>query len=347
MFKKAVKHEAKLRLAIAGPSGGGKTYTSLALASELAQGKSVALVDTEHGSASKYADLFEFDVLEMSAPFHPDKFVDAIKAAAAAGYGVIVLDSLTHAWSGSGGLLDVVDEIAKRKSSGNTFNAWKDATPIQNRLVETIVSANIHVIATMRSKQDYAQEKDDRGKTVIRKIGMAPQQRDGFEYEFDVVFDMNSDNEAVVTKTRCPALTGRVIAKPGAETADVLLDWLSGVPSADAQPQHRNDPDQSISIPADVANWINQSSPVEAAKAWAIDTGACGNEHEAKNSLKKVVDAHGGRLNKSNLNDVLIAFHDRQLEKLAEMAADVEAEAAADEDEAVDVPFAAEPEPEF
>lgn len=114
---------------------------------------------------------------------------------------------------------------------------------------------------------------------------------------------------------------------------------------ADAQPQHRNDPDQSISIPADVANWINQASPVDAAKAWAIDVGACGNEFEAKNSLKKIVDTHGGRLNKSNLNDVLIAFHDRQLEKLAEMAVDVEAEA--DEDEAVDVPFDTEPEPAF
>lgn len=98
-------------------------------------------------------------------------------------------------------------------------------------------------------------------------------------------------------------------------------------------------------IPDDVVNWLNQASPVDAAKAWAIDTGACGNEHEAKNSLKKIVDTHGGRLNKSNLNEVLIAFHDRQLEKLAEMAADVEAEA--DEDEAVDVPFDTDPEPAF
>lgn len=100
-------------------------------------------------------------------------------------------------------------------------------------------------------------------------------------------------------------------------------------------------------IPDDVVSWLSQPNPVEAAKAWAVEIGACANEHEAKNSLKKIVDAHGGRLNKSNLNEVLIAFHDRQLEKLDEMAADVEAEAADDEDEAVDVPFAAEPEPEF
>lgn len=114
-----------------------------------------------------------------------------------------------------------------------------------------------------------------------------------------------------------------------------------------AAPQHRNDPDpdQSVSIPVDVAHWLNQANPAEAAKAWAIDTGACVNDHEAKNSLKKVVDAHGGRLNKSNLADVLIAFHERQLEKLEEVAADVEAEA--EDDEAVDAAFEPVAEPEF
>lgn len=230
MFKQAVKREAKLRLAIAGPSGSGKTYTSLAIATALANGAPVALVDTEHGSASKYADLYGFDVAEMHPPFHPDKFVAAINEAAAAGYAVIVLDSLTHAWSGTGGMLDVVDEIAKRKAGGNTFAAWKDGTPIQNRLIDAIVGAPIHVIATMRSKQDFVQDKDDRGKTVVRKVGMAVQQRDGFEYEFDVALDMNIDNEAIVSKTRCPALTGRVFAKPGRDIAAILAEWLHGQP---------------------------------------------------------------------------------------------------------------------
>lgn len=231
LFKPAVKHEAKLRLAIAGPSGSGKTYTSLALATALAGGKPVALVDTEHGSAAKYADTFAFDVLEMTPPFHPDRFGEAIREAAKAGYAVIVLDSLTHAWSGSGGMLDLIDEIAKRKSSGNTFAAWKEGTPIQNRLIDSIVGANIHVIATMRSKQDFVQDKDDKGKTVIRKVGMAAQQREGFEYEFDVVLDMDIDNNAVVAKTRAPALNGRVFPKPGKEVAGLLLEWLKGAPS--------------------------------------------------------------------------------------------------------------------
>lgn len=230
LFKQAVKHESKLRLAITGPSGSGKTFTALAIACNM--GGKVAVVDTEHGSASKYADLFEFDVLEMQPPFHPDRFVEAIQDAAKAGYKVIVLDSLTHAWKGTGGLLQVVDQIGKRSNSNNSYTAWKDATPIQERLVESIVGAGLHVIATMRSKQEYALERDEKtGKSAPKKIGMAAEQREGFEYEFDVVFDMNMAHEGVVSKTRCVALTDVIIAKPGKDVADVLLEWLQGAPA--------------------------------------------------------------------------------------------------------------------
>lgn len=228
-FQKAVKHESKMRVAIMGPSGAGKTYTALNIAKHMPNAK-IALVDTEHGSASKYADLFDFDVMELQPPYHPDRFGEAIRDAAQAGYTVIILDSLTHAWSGTGGMLDLVDQIGKR-IGGNSFAAWKDATPIQNRLIESIVGAPIHVIATMRSKQDYAQEKDDRGKTVVRKVGMAAQQREGFEYEFDVVIDLDIDHNGIITKSRAPVLADKVIAKPGREVADMLSDWLKGAPA--------------------------------------------------------------------------------------------------------------------
>lgn len=247
-FTKAVKISAKLRLAIAGPSGSGKTYTALRIATAL--GGPVALVDTEHGSASKYADLFAFDVLEMQPPFHPDRFVEAIAEAARSGYNVVILDSLTHAWQGTGGLLDLVDEIAKRKAGGgtpNTFAAWKDATPIQNRLVDAIVGAGIHIIACIRSKQDYTTDKDDKGRTVIRKVGMAPQQREGFEYEFDVFGEMDIENNMVITKTRCPALNGRVFAKPGEDVASILSIWLQGNGHEPPSPT----PKHSESPPAD------------------------------------------------------------------------------------------------
>lgn len=238
-FTKAIKRESKLRMAIAGPSGSGKTYTALAIASSLADGKPVAMVDTEHGSASKYADLFQFDVLEMHPPYHPDRFIEAINEAAQSGYGVVILDSLTHAWSGTGGLLEIVDQIAARMRSQNSFAAWKDATPIQNRLVEAIVAAPLHVIATMRSKQEYVVQQDERGKQAPRKVGMAPQQREGFEYEFDVFGEMDIENTMLVTKSRCPALSGAVIKKPGADVAVTLTTWLHGVaqPAPSTHPQ--------------------------------------------------------------------------------------------------------------
>jgi len=235
MFKKAVKHEAKLRMAIIGPSGAGKTYTALAIGTELANGGKVALVDTEHGSASKYADMWDFDVMELQAPFHPERFMEAVREAEGAGYSVLVLDSLSHAWNGPGGLLEIKEALA-RKSQYNDYTAWGPAGEIQNRLVETINGCRIHLIATMRSKMKYAMETAEEGnrqKTKVVKLGMEPIQRNDFEYEFDVIGDMDIENYMEVTKTRCPALTGKVFKQPGKEVASILIDWLHGAEKPD------------------------------------------------------------------------------------------------------------------
>lgn len=225
LFQKAVKREAKLRLAIAGPSGSGKTYTALVIGSTIGK---VAVVDTEHGSASKYADIFDFDVLNLDPPYHPRRFVEAIRAASTAGYDVVILDSISHAWNGAGGVLEIVEQASK-KFKGNSYAGWQEGTPVHNALIEGIVGAPIHVIATMRSKQDYILVERN-GRTAPQKVGMAPVQRDGFEYEFDVFLDMDIENNAIVSKTRCSALTGKVISKPGKSLADTLIDWLSGDP---------------------------------------------------------------------------------------------------------------------
>ena len=227
-FTPAVKEKAKLRMAIAGPSGSGKTYTSLLIASNLGFGK-IALIDTEHGSASKYADLFQFDTVNMHKPFNPLKLISAIEAAQAAEYGVLIIDSLSHVWNGPGGLLEMVDNW-KKKYSGNTYAAWSEGTPIQNALIESITGADMHIIGTMRSKTEYILVESSNGKTRPQKVGMAPVQRDGFEYEFDVLLEMDIENYGIVTKTRCPALTGQVYDKPGPEIANILSAWLnSGV----------------------------------------------------------------------------------------------------------------------
>jgi hypothetical protein len=268
MFVHAVKQEAKLRLAIAGPSGSGKTFTGLSIAQALANGGKIAVVDTEHGSASKYADLFSFDVQEMDAPFHPDRFVSAIKEAQQAGYKVIVLDSLSHAWNGSGGLLEIIDQIAARSNSRNTFAAWKEGTPIQNRLIDAMLQSDIHIIATMRQKQDYVLEADERGKQKPVKVGLAAVQREGFEYEFDVVMNMDIDNQGVIVKTRCPALAGGVFRKPGKDVADILSEWLTGAPRVET-----TDPFSDKAVTYASKQWNISPKETREAIQHALDSG--------------------------------------------------------------------------
>ena len=223
IFQKATKKTTWARVALIGPSGSGKTYTGLTIAKAMAAkvGGRVAVLDTERGSASKYAgDVADFDVCELTS-FAPQNYIDALHAAANAGYRVILADSLTHAWTGEGGILDQKDK------GGADFGGWRKLTPQHNALVDAILNFPGHLVATMRVKTEYVVEKDERtGKMVPRKIGLAPVQRDGLEYEFDVVADMDPDHTMHVSKSRCPALDSASIRKPGADVATMLLDWL-------------------------------------------------------------------------------------------------------------------------
>lgn len=224
MFKKAERKRSKLRLALCGPSGSGKTYSALQLA--FGMGGKVALIDTENGSASLYSHLGEFDVCEIAPPFTVQKYIEAIKGAEQAGYDVLVVDSLTHAWAGQGGLLEEVDKRAASSSSKNSYAAWRDVTPMHNRLVDTILQSNLHMIVTMRSKTAYEMEKGANGKVAPVKKGMAPIQRDGLEYEFTVVLDLdNQKHVAEAGKDRTGLFDGKVFV-PTQETGKELIEWL-------------------------------------------------------------------------------------------------------------------------
>lgn len=225
-FTRATKEQSRLRLALSGPSGSGKTYTALTLAMVLASAHRgrTALIDSEHGSARKYADLFDFDHLDM-ASFHPDTYTAAIQEAGQAGYPVLVVDSITHEWTGPSGILDLHDRAASKRG-GNSFAAWADVTPLHHRFIEAILSSPCHVIATLRTKMAYSQELDERGKQVVRKLGLKPIQRDETEYEFDVWADLDQDNTLVVAKSRLTELHGAVIRKPGRELGEQLIEWL-------------------------------------------------------------------------------------------------------------------------
>lgn len=222
-FTRATKEQSKARVALDGPSGSGKTYTGLTIATAL--GERIAVIDTERGSARKYANEFAFDVLELSY-FAPTDLVEALGAAAGAGYDVVIVDSLSHFWSGSGGMLEQVDQAAKRGFGGNSFGGWKEARPMERQMIDALVAYPGHVIVTMRTKTDYVLETNDRGKQVPKKVGLKPEQREGLEYEFDIVGSMDWENTLIVSKSRARALTGAVVKEPGLEFGMKIKEWL-------------------------------------------------------------------------------------------------------------------------
>ena len=224
-FKRATKATSKLRLGLVGPAGSGKTMTALRIAKGL--GGRVAVVDTERGSASLYSGErgMSFDVMEL-ASYEVERFVEAIKDAVDGGYATLVIDSLSHAWAGKGGILEFVDNAGKRNQGGGNFGAWRDATPRHNSLVDAILGAPLHIICTLRSKVEYVVENVG-GRNQVRKVGLQPVQRDGLEYEFTVVGDVTQDHDLVITKTRAAFLKDAVVREAGEDLGRQLSDWLN------------------------------------------------------------------------------------------------------------------------
>lgn len=222
VFKKAERKKAKLRLGLTGPSGSGKTYSALLIAKGL--GEKTAVIDSEKGSASLYADVFDFDVLELNPPYDPDKYVRALEEALKEGYKTVIMDSISHAWAGEGGLLNKKEQLDSR--GGNSFSNWAKMTPIQERFVSKIVSADCHVIVTMRSKQDYILMENDKGKQAPKKVGLAPVQREGFEYELTTVFDVAMNHEVETSKDRTGIFVDKIF-KITEDTGLRLKEWLN------------------------------------------------------------------------------------------------------------------------
>ena len=231
MFRKAERRKAKLRLALTGPAGSGKTYGALLIAQGL--GGRIAMIDTENGSGDLYADLCDYDVETLTAPYSIQKYLEAIHEAEVSGYDVLIIDSLSHAWSGQGGLLDMHTQLTSNMKSGNSYAAWGKITPWQNRLIETMLSSNCHIIATMRSKTDYAMFQTDKGRTEIRKVGLAPVQSDGMDYEFTIVFDLGMEHTVTVSKDRT-GLFDKQVFEITQDTGKMLRQWLDT--GADVQP---------------------------------------------------------------------------------------------------------------
>lgn len=233
-FKKATKKQAKLRMAFDGPAGSGKTYSSLLLAKLL--GGRTAVIDSERGSASLYSDEFNFDVVELEE-HSIDTYLKAIEAAKGAGYENLIVDSLSHAWAGKGGALEQVDRLSG--TGGNKFSTgWRVVSPLYARLIDTLLAYPGNIIVTMRTKMEYVVEQNERGKATPRKVGLAPIQREGIEFEFGVVADLAQDGSVNISKTRCRALTGYVgDRKDLSKVAGILTGWLASGDEPTVQPE--------------------------------------------------------------------------------------------------------------
>lgn len=218
-IRKAERKKAKLRLGIAGASGSGKTWSALEIATGM--GGKIGMIDTEAGRGELYGNDFEYDIIRLEAPYRTARYIEAIKAFENAGYDILIIDSLSHAWDGSGGVLSTVD------AGGGWFTkGGQQGSAEQNALIEAIITSKLHIITTLRAKTEYAMEKDDRGKMVPHKLGLKPIQRDNIEYEYTVFMNMNQDHIADVSKDNTKMFGQRFI-KPNKEMGAHLTTWLN------------------------------------------------------------------------------------------------------------------------
>lgn len=228
-FSTAKRSDVKIKMALAASSGGGKTFSSLLIAKGLRAGKmeEVGVLQTEPGRAQCYLDIGEFKVLELEPPFSPAKYIEGIEAAEKIGLRCLVIDSLSDEWAGIGGALDMHSKAADAVK--NSFAAWKNVTPKHEALFNKILSSKLHIIATMKKKNDYVLEINDKGKQVPRRIGVKDIQREGTEYRWMLQFDLDQENNmATVVKDNTSLFQGRPAFKITEETGAMIRDWCLG-----------------------------------------------------------------------------------------------------------------------
>jgi len=203
-LRKATRQQAKIRLGLSAVSGGGKTYSALLIAYGLCGDWSkIAMIDTENGSGDLYAHLGAYQVLTLSSPYTPERYIEAIRACEESGASVIIVDSITHEWDGKGGCLEIMDKL------GGKYQDWAKVTPRHQAFIDVILQSTCHVITTVRRKQDYEMTKAD-GKMKVEKAGLKEVTREGFEYELTANLELDVRHNATASKDR----TGLFADKP-------------------------------------------------------------------------------------------------------------------------------------
>ncbi len=228
-LKQSQRQQVKLRLGLSGASGFGKTKSALLLAYGMTQDWSkIAVIDTENSSASLYSDLGNYNVLDLQAPYSPERYIQAIELCERSGIEVIIIDSASHEWNGTGGCLDIHEKL------GGRFQDWANVTPRHQAFINKILQSSCHIITTTRRKIDYSLDVGSNGKTQVVKHGTKEITRDGFEYELTINFELVNENHlAKASKDR----TGLFMNKPEfiitSETGKLILNWCnSGIAEA-------------------------------------------------------------------------------------------------------------------
>jgi hypothetical protein len=222
-LKKATKKKVKLKIGMSGASGFGKTYSALLLAYGITNDwNKIAVIDTENRSASLYSDLGEFNTIELEPPYSPERYIEAINLCQSAGMDVCIIDSITHEWDGSGGCLEIHDKL------GGRYQDWAKVTPRHRSFINAILQTNMHIITTVRRKQDYEMTKNDSGRLTVQKAGTKEITREGFEYEITLNFEFINDKHMVkASKDR----TGMFVGTPEfiitSETGKYLKEWAN------------------------------------------------------------------------------------------------------------------------
>ncbi|MGN6399351.1 MAG: AAA family ATPase [Flavisolibacter sp.] len=218
-LRKATRKKAKIRLGLSAVSGGGKTYSAILIAKGLCGDLSkVAVIDTENGSADLYAHLGDYNVLPLTAPFSPERYIEAIRSCEKAGMEVIIVDSISHEWDGKGGCLEIVESL------GGKYQDWAKVTPRHQAFLEAILHSPCHVITTVRRKQDYEMVKDG-NKIRVEKGGLREITREGFEYELTINLEMDTKHNAVASKDRTNLFMGKPVFVPTEQTGELIANW--------------------------------------------------------------------------------------------------------------------------
>lgn len=241
-IQKAERRKAKIKIGLQGSSGSGKSYSALLIAYGLCSNyEKIAVIDSENSSAHLYSHLGGYNVIGISAPFNPEKYIEALALAVKAGMEVVIIDSISHEWEGVGGIIDLHGSMA-----GNSFTNWNKITPRHNAFVNAILQSPVHVLATIRTKQDYVLVEKN-GKQVPEKVGLKGITRDGMDYELTIVFDLDIKHNAVVSKDRTGIFSNEAEFKITADVGRRILDWCNTGESLN-MPSNRNIQAEELSL---------------------------------------------------------------------------------------------------